>query len=173
MSLLTGRYSSSPESTFDEDVKKISIDFEKQIDYVEKSELSDAFWNVALVQELEKSNINNPFLSVFFASQMKDNDKGFLSRDITVNDLVLERGDVHHIFPKNFLKKKFNNRRDYNQIANLVYTQTEININIKDKPPSEYFKEIIEQCNGGSVKYGGIINMHELKENMRQKLYSR
>jgi len=168
MSLLTGRYSASPESTFDEDVKSINGDFEKQLEYVEKTELSDAFWDVALVQELEKSNINSPFLSVFFASQMKDNDRGFLSKDITVNDLVLERGDVHHIFPKNFLKKRFNNKRDYNQIANLVYTQTEINIGIKDKPPSEYFTEILEQCKNGEVRYGGITDMEALKKNMEQ-----
>ena len=49
-----------------------------------------------------------------------------------------------------------------------MYTQTEINLNIKDKPPSEYFAEIIEQCNGGPVKYGGITDVNTLKENLAQ-----
>jgi len=168
MSMLTGRYSASPESTFDADVKTISKDFGNQIKNVEDAELSEAFWNVALVSELEKSNINNPFLSVFFVSQVKDNDKGFLSSDISVRDLVSERGDVHHIFPKAYIKKKFNSRKDYNQISNLVYTQSEINIAIKDKPPFEYFTEVLEQCKGGAVKYGGITNNETLKENMAQ-----
>jgi len=168
MSVLTGRYSASPESMYDQDVKKISKDFESQIKYVEETELSDAFWNVQLVAELEKSNRNNPFLSVFFASQVKDNDKGFLSTDIPVSDLISQRGDVHHIFPKNYLKKKFNSRRDYNQIANYVFTQTEINIAIKDDPPNQYFAQLKEQCNGGKIKYGGITDFDVLKENMHQ-----
>ena len=168
MSVLTGRYSASPESMYDQDVKNISKDFEKQIQYVEDTELSDAFWNVQLVTELEKSNRNNPFLSVFFASQVKEHDKGFLSTDIPVSDLISQRGDVHHIFPKNYIKKKFNSRRDYNQIANYVFTQTEINIAIKDDPPNKYFAKLKEQCSGAKPKYGGIIDMTVLKENMSQ-----
>jgi len=168
MSVLTGRYSASPESMYDQDVKKISKDFEKQIKYVEDTELSEAFWNVQLVSELEKSNRNNPFLSVFFAAQVKEHDKGFLSTDIPVSDLISQRGDVHHIFPKNYIKKKFNSRRDYNQIANYVFTQTEINIAIKDDPPNKYFAKLKEQCNGEKPKYGGIIDMDVLKENMSQ-----
>ena len=168
MSVLTGRYSASPESMYDQDVKKISKDFEKEIQYVEDTELSDAFWDVQLVTELEKSNRNNPFLSVFFASQVKEHDMGFLSTDIPVSDLISERGDVHHIFPKNYIKKKFNSRRDYNQIANYVFTQTEINIAIKDTAPSKYFDELKEQCSGGEEKYGGINKIEVLKENMKQ-----
>ena len=107
-------------------------------------------------------------LSVFFASQVKEHDKGFLSTDIPVSDLISQRGDVHHIFPKNYIKKKFNSRRDYNQIANYVFTQTEINIAIKDDPPNKYFAKLKEQCSGAKPKYGGIIDMTVLKENMSQ-----
>lgn len=38
--------------------------------------------------------------------QVKMNNKGFISRDITVMDLITHKGDVHHLFPKNYLKKK-------------------------------------------------------------------
>ena len=72
------------------------------------------------------------------------------------------------IFPKNYIKKKFNSRRDYNQIANYVFTQTEINIAIKDTAPSKYFDELKEQCSGGEEKYGGINKIEVLKENMKQ-----
>lgn len=168
MSMLTGRYSGSPETTFDSDIKSITKDHQSHLKYVEDTELSEAFWNVALVSELEKSNPASPFLNVFFASQIKENDKGFLSTKITVRDMVDEKGDVHHIFPKAYVKKTFNSRKDYNQIANLVYTQSEINIAIKDKPPFEYFGELLRQCNGGDVKYGGIVDVKILKENMRQ-----
>jgi len=168
MSMLTGRYSASPESAFDADVKSISKDHQKHLKYVEDTELSVAFWNVALVSELEKSNPTNPFLSTFFASQVKENDKGFLSTNITIRDMIQERGDVHHIFPKAYIKKTFNSKKEYNQIANLVYAQSEINLSIKDKPPFEYFGEVLEQCNGGPVKYGGITDLEVLKINMKQ-----
>ena len=168
MSMLTGRYSGSPESTFDSDIKNISKDHQSHLKYVEETELSEAFWNVALVSELEKSNPASPFLNVFFASQIKENDRGFLSTTITVRDMVAERGDVHHIFPKAYVKKTFNSKRDYNQIANLVYTQSEINVAIKDKPPFEYFGELLKQCDGGDVKYGCITDIEVLKENMQQ-----
>jgi uncharacterized protein with ParB-like and HNH nuclease domain len=168
MSILTGRYSSSPESTFDADIKSISKDYQKHLKYVEDTELSEAFWSVALVSELEKSNPTSPYLSTFFASQVKENDRGFLSTNITIRDMVEERGDLHHIFPKAYIKKTFNNKKDYNQIANLVYAQSEINSSIKDTPPSEYFAVVLEQCKGGSVKYGGITELKILKTNMEQ-----
>lgn len=169
MSLLTGRYSASPESAFDFDIKNITKqDFTSFLKNIEDSDLSDAFWNVSLITELEKSNINNPFINIFFASQIKENDKGFLSTDITIRDLVTDKGDVHHIFPKAYIKTEFNSRRDYNQIANLVYTQQEINIKIADKSPAKYFAEILKQCDDGELKYGGINDLKTLKENLRQ-----
>ncbi|MFN0084704.1 MAG: hypothetical protein ACKVX9_04890 [Blastocatellia bacterium] len=94
-------------------------------------------------------------------------DKGFLSRDITVRDLILNKCDVHHIFPKNHLKGQGLLPGHYNQIANYVITQSEINIAISDKPPEVYFKELAEQCNGGQRKYGGITDLEELRVNLR------
>ena len=168
MSVLTGRYSASPESTFDSDIKNITKDFTRHLKFIEDSELSDVFWNVTLLSELEKSNINNPFLSVFFASQVKDNDKGFLSSDITIRDIINGRGDIHHIFPKAYLKKKFSSKKDYNQISNLVYAQSEINGAIKDNEPQKYFGDVLKQCDGGELKYGGITDSNNLDVNMKQ-----
>lgn len=169
MSILTGRYSGSPESKFDFDIKNISkIGIEKHLESIEAAELSEVFWNVGLVENLDRSIISSPFLSVFFAAQVKGNDKGFLSNDITVGSLISHRGDIHHIFPKEYLKSKFSSRSDYNQIANFVYAQSEINIRIGKKAPKEYFKEVIEQCNGKKIKYGSIDSMEELKNNLRR-----
>ena len=38
----------------------------------------------------------------------------------------------------------------------MAYTQTEINIAIKDRSPKEYLADILEQCDGGELRYGGI-----------------
>jgi hypothetical protein len=74
---------------------------------------------------------------------------------------------VHHVYPKQCLKRQGLTPRQYNQIANFVLAQSEINIAIGDKPPEKYFKELAEQVNGGKKKYGGITNEGELRANLR------
>jgi uncharacterized protein with ParB-like and HNH nuclease domain len=170
MSLLTGRYSGSPESQFDFDIKQVSKDgAEKILQSIEDAQLSDAYWNAQLVQELDKASVNNPFLNLFFAAQIKANDKGFLSTDISVGNMIEHRGDIHHLFPREYLKANGFERGDYNQIANFVYAQSEINIWIGKKMPKKYMGMIIDQCNTG--KQGtpcGIIEKKVLSENLKQ-----
>lgn len=167
MSVLTGRYSASPESSMDFDIRQIaSRSFGEFLQAVEDAELSDAFWDAGLVQSLNTSVSSSPYLNVFWAAQIKANDKGFLSRDITVTDLVSHKGDIHHIFPRDYLKKNGFKRGQYNQIANYVYMQSEINIKIGNKAPQAYFKELSEQCNGGAAKYGAISDTAILKDNL-------
>lgn len=168
MSVLTGRYSSSPESAFDTDIRQIDdLGFEKYLKRVENAELSDAFWNYSIPDQMESSFSTNPTFNVFRAAQVKLQDKGFLSRDITVQDLTAHKGDVHHIFPRGFLKKQGMTRGQYNQVANYVITQSEINIAIGAKPPEQYFAEAFAQCNGGGLKYGGITEKETLRDNLR------
>jgi len=165
---LTGRYSSSQETRFDYDIKQIDAqDFGDFLASIEAAELSEAFWNVGLVQLLTTSNSTHPAFNAFLAAQSVSNDKGFLSKQITVKSLLEHRGDIHHIFPKNYLKKTFNlTRGQYNQVANYVYTQSEINIAIADKPPADYMKIIVDQCQTGKLLLGGIETMDELKADL-------
>jgi hypothetical protein len=173
MSILTSRYSSSPESMMDYDIKRISEDsFQAYFKTIEDGNLSDAYWSVTLPQALETPVTSSPVFHVYLAAQVKKNDKGFLSRDITVNHLISNSGDVHHLFPKNYLKKHGLGRSAYNQLANFVYMQSEINIKVGDKPPSVYFNELREQANNGGLKYGGITNIDELLDNLRQNAIS-
>ncbi|MFQ5630735.1 MAG: hypothetical protein ACE5I1_18340, partial [bacterium] len=87
--------------------------------------------------------------------------------DITVHDLLTHRGDVHHIFPKNYLKRNGYTKSRYNQIANYVMMQSEINIAIGDKPPAVYFNELVEQCKNGKLQYGGIDDLQQLEKNLK------
>jgi hypothetical protein len=73
---------------------------------------------------------------------------------------------VHHIFPRNYLKGKGMSRGRYNQVANYVITQSEINIAIGDKAPSAYFGHLVEQCEGGKKRYGGIDSRAQLETNL-------
>jgi len=168
LSILTSRYSASPESQFDFDIRRIQESgAQVYIKNVINAELSDAFWNFGLPQQMDTSVASSPSFNVFLAAQVKMVDKGFLSRDITVSDLVTHKGDIHHIFPRAYLKKFGLQRGRYNQIANYVITQSEINIAIRDKSPSQYMKEVFDQCNGGGLKYGGITSKQDLLENMK------
>ena len=84
-----------------------------------------------------------------------------------MRDLLVNRSDVHHVYTRNHLKKQGLTRGHYNQIANLVLAQSEINIGIGDKAPDAYFEELAEQCNGGPRKYGGITEPEEMRANLR------
>lgn len=169
MSMLTGRYSGSPESTIDFDIRQMheqGFDVYGSVTFA--GEMSDAFWGTLLPQQMNTSSSSSPYFRVFQAAQVKLGDHGFLSRDITVRDLILNKSDVHHLYPRNHLKGQGLNRGRYNQIANYALTQTEINIAIGDKAPAVYFKQIAEQCHGGQKKYGGITDMAELKTNLAE-----
>ena len=131
------------------------------------AELSDAFWEFGLPQQLNTSVASSPTFNVYLAAQVRMNDKGFLSRDITVRELIMHKGDVHHLFPKQYLKNLGYTRSLYNQIANYAMTQSEINISIGSKAPGIYLKEILDQCESKELKYGGINSLHELHANFR------
>ncbi|MCX7720656.1 MAG: DUF262 domain-containing protein [Dictyoglomus thermophilum] len=168
-SVLTSRYSGSPEAQFDFDIRRIEqnnpIEF---LENVLKSELSDSFWNITLPQQMDTAALRSPIFHVFLAAQVKMEDKGFLSKDIKVADLIKIKGDIHHIFPREYLKRiGFIDKDEYNQIANLVMAQSEINIAIGNKSPESYFKELLEQCETKRLKYGAIVNKDELFENLR------
>lgn len=166
-SILNGRYSGSAESRIDFDIKQIDkIGIEEYLKNVESAELSDAFWEASLVQSLNTSVASSPYFNVYLAAQVKSLDKGFLSSDISVADMILNKGDIHHIFPKDYLKKNGLRRGDYNQIANYVYMQTEINIQVGNKAPRDYMATVLDQCNGGKMKYGGIKDKSSLVQNL-------
>ncbi len=167
MSILTGRYSGSAESQFDLDIRDIAAkEFGAILKSAEEAELSSAFWDVGLVQSLDTSGTSSPYFWVWVAGQVKSNDHGFLSRDITVRELVSHLGDIHHIFPRDHLKKAGMSRGQYNQIGNYAYTQEEINIKIGSKPPKDYLAEVRAQCEGGKLKYGGISDFAMLNKNL-------
>jgi hypothetical protein len=167
MSLLTGRYSDSPESRIDFDISQ--IDANGILSYAEttlRGQFSDAFWDVTLPQSMETSSANSPYFNIFRAAQVKGTDRGFFSRDITVRELIEYKSDIHHVFPRDLLKKAGLTRGQYNQIANYVVAQSDINIQIGNKEPAVYFQQIIEQSCGGEQRYGNITDPEELRSNL-------
>ena len=168
MSILRGRYSGSPETAFDVDIRQIDArGLGDYADSVIENELPATFWTGMLPQLMDTSSAQSPYFLAYKAAQVKLGDKGFLSRDITVSDLMLNRSDVHHVYPRNHLKKQGLTKGRYNQIANFVLAQSEINIAIGDKAPETYFADLAKQCAGGAKKYGGISERSELCANLQ------
>ena len=169
LTMLTGRYSGSPESSFDYDIKRF-LSYDNPLDYLDQVEagaLSDAFWEHTLIDHLNTSVASSPYFNVYLMAQVNEHDKGFLSEQIEVKAMLEERGDIHHLFPKKYLiKNGVSSKGQYNQIANYVYLQTEINIKISDDAPKEYMSVVMEQCESGKGVYGGITDRKILKKNL-------
>lgn len=170
LSILTGRYSASPESSFDYDIKRFFA-YDDPMEYLkltEAGELSDAFWDVNLVQRLNTSVASSPYFNMYLVAPVKAHDRGFLSAQVDVESTLENRGDIHHLFPKNYLTKHSIPQAQYNQIANYVFLQQEINIKIGDKAPDAYMKEVYEQCCTKQPVYGCITDEDELRRNLTQ-----
>lgn len=170
MSTLTSRYTGSPETAMDKDMRAIA---EKGfIDYfneVEASELSDNFWNITLPQNLETSSVNSPSFNAFLAAQINLNCNSMLMNGTKISDLISISGDVHHIFPRAYLQSSgITSKTKYNQVANYVYLDTQINKAIGDDAPCVYFGSVKSQCDSKDIKLGNISDENLLRTNLKE-----
>lgn len=168
-SLLTARYSGSVESVLDEDIKQIAEKgIEAYLQTMEQTHLSEGYWEYGLVNNLESSSINNNSFNVYLAAQCYFNAPAFLSKSMTINSLITQRGDIHHLYPKQYLAKNGKTPKEYNQVANFVFTEQATNIKIGAKPPHEYMKLVYEQISEGKNEITTIDNQAILLENFKQ-----
>ena len=169
MATLTGRYSGSTETVIDDDLTYFKKDqVEQYLKKLERENLHRVFWEEELVSKLDNHQ-RNPYVLVFRAARVANNEKVFLSRDMTIQNLVTHTSNLHHIYPKNYLMKNGKTRKKfYNQVANFAYLEQQTNIQIKDRPPKEYMGDVRKQCKSGATKYGGIDDKEMLKENMKE-----
>ena len=168
LSTLTSRYIGSPETAMDRDIRTINEKgFLTFFSEAEAGNLSNDFWDVTLIQHLETSAVNSPYFNTYVAAQIFNNDSSLFTNGTKVGDLVAIMGDVHHIFPAEYLKANgIKERSKYNQVANFTYLDAQVNISIGKKPPNEYFSDVFRQCETGSPIWGNITNVEELKANL-------
>ena len=169
MTTLTGRYIGSPESQMDKDLRSIEEKgFFPFLKENEEANLSDSFWKTRLVQNLATSSISSPYFLVYLAAQIFHGDRSLLSNSARVADLIAISGDVHHIFPKEYLKKNgITDKALYNQVANYAYLDTNINISIGARAPQDYFSAAFAQCEGAERSIGTILDREELINNLK------
>ena len=167
LSVLTGRYSSSPESAFARDIRQITEQgVLKMLSSIEDATLSENFWGVAVPQNLSMTSTNNPTYLVYLAAQVFFNDISLLSSNITVRELINLGGDVHHVFPKQYLINNHYAKNQYNQDANYAYLDRPVNESIGKKSPKEYFNIVLKQCETKVCECGSIIDKEQLLKNL-------
>lgn len=170
LSTLTSRYIGSPESQMDRDMRSIGEKgFLRFLSEIEASALSETFWTVTLPQNLETSSVNSPAFNTFLAAQINQNCNSMLMNGTKIADLITISGDVHHIFPKNYLQKNgIKSKTKYNQVANYIYLDTQVNKAISDEAPAVYFSKVKEQCQTKNVVFGNIMSDTLLKTNLAE-----
>ncbi len=170
MSTLTSRYIGSPETVMDRDMRNIAEKgFLNFLADVEASSLSDSFWTVTLPQNLETSSVNSPAFNTFIAAQINLNCNSMLMNGTKISDLVTISGDVHHIFPRAYLKNNgVTNKTKYNQVANYIYLDTQVNKAISDDAPDVYFTKAKQQCITKNIVLGNISDETLLVSNLSE-----
>ncbi len=170
LSTLTGRYVGSPETVMSRDIRSIEEKgFLAFFQETEKSALSDTFWKVTLPQNLETTSVNSPAFNTFLAAQITLNKNSLFAHGTMIADLLNISGDVHHIFPKAYLKKNgVDAKGRYNQVANYTYLDTQVNKAISDDAPAVYFSKAIQQCDTKKPEIGNITDLQVLQENMTE-----
>ena len=86
-----------------------------------------------------------------------------------ISDLLDISGDVHHIFPKAYLKANgVTVKSRYNQVANYTYLDTQVNKAISDDAPAVYFKTVMQQFESGTAEIGNIMDVNALNANIAE-----
>ena len=170
LSTLTGRYVAAPESAMSRDIRMINEKgFINYFEEVESSALPESFWTVTLPQNLDTTSTNSPAFKTFLAAQINLNCNSMLMHGTMISDLLIHSGDVHHIFPRAYLKNNgIDNKGRYNQVANFTILDTQVNKAINDDAPCVYFGKVIEQCKNGNIAFGNISSEEALKSNLEE-----
>ncbi|TXJ06472.1 MAG: hypothetical protein E6Q25_09205, partial [Acinetobacter sp.] len=169
LSILTGRYSGSSESAIERDSKQIlEKGIEAYLNQIEQAELDDGFWNYRIVNDLDSSStVNNAYLC-YLASQCKNNESAFLSESMSVRNLLEQssNGNVHHIFPKNYLTQNGFKKSDYNQVANYTFTEQQSNIKLGNLAPKDYMAKVHTELAQSKNECTSLKDVDALKANM-------
>ncbi|MBA2280914.1 MAG: DUF262 domain-containing protein [Acidimicrobiia bacterium] len=153
MASLTGRYTGSPETILEADLRRFSDaetadDFVSVLDGVIDTQLTSDFWSVTLPDLLDSSAAWSPYLFGYYASLNLLEARALFS-NMKINELFdpgvkqtkspVER---HHLFPKAYLSSiGITGTTRTNQICNFAFVEWADNIAISDTKPAEYFPE--------------------------------
>jgi hypothetical protein len=174
MVTITRRYTSSPETRMEQDLTRLrnvktQDEFARTLNKIINDELTNDFWNISLVNQLETSSGQSPAFYAYYASLNLLGARVLFSK-IKVSELLdpmlkQQRAPIekHHLFPKKYLKSiGIQDTKEINQVANYASVEWGDNTRISDVAPSEYFPEYAKRFNDDDLKQ--MMEWHALPE---------
>ncbi len=163
--MFSERYSGSPENTSLEDLKELinSVKDMKIPELVNKA--------IIYIKELDMRKVYSSSSAIYkgvINLIVLNGAKDFLYGD----SIAFYKLEDHHIFPQNYLRKKFGlkDKEEINTILNRTLISRETNNHIKDKAPSEYLQETEKNGNLQLILEPHFIPQ-ECREHMRNNSY--
>lgn len=163
MTSLTGRYTSSPESTMESDLARLrdvktGDAFMHAMNRVCEASLTNDYWNITLPNELATSSPRSPSLFAYIAALVLLDAKVLFS-DQKVADALepsvhahRAAAERHHLFPKGFLSTiGYTEIRDTNQIANFALVDWGDNAKIVAQAPADYTPFFKDRFSGADL----------------------
>jgi len=148
----TGRYTTSPESSIESDLRRIErIDgsdgttFIDELDRIIRANFTGDYWAISLPGALDSSSSRSPVLFAYWAA-LNILDAEALFSDVKVKDLIDSQANAkkgierHHLFPRAYLKSQgITGTSAVNAIANLAFLDWPENNEISDDAPRDYW----------------------------------
>lgn len=165
MATMTGRYTNSPESRLERDLRLMDdieqgnpTAFVDQLDRIVRSAFTKDYWDITLPTWLDSSAANSPVLYGYWAALCLL-DAELLFSDLKIRDLLdpvtvspksIER---HHLFPKKHLTAlDIRGVRRQNAIANMAFLDWPENIKISGDAPLEYWPTMSSSIDAERLK---------------------
>lgn len=152
MAHTTGRYTSSPESAFEADIKRIesvrsgdATGFCEALEREISTVFTSDYWSITLPNRLATSSAKSPAGVAYWAAlNILDAEVLFSSAKVSARlDPAITRVrdmERHHLFPKQHLKTLDIKRpRDTNQVGNMAFVEWPDNAAISKQAPSVYW----------------------------------
>ncbi|RRG10903.1 MAG: hypothetical protein DUD32_02870 [Lactobacillus sp.] len=160
MSAITSRYSGFSETRSEADIK-LFMSSDNAIAVADQEtarQLSNDFWNVLLPQKFVSSSTAANVWRVFLMTQVHDGDSAWLEKDHRIESLISEQGNIHHIFPRAYLKQHGFSQTQFNQIANYTWLTQPRNLQISNQTPKDYLNnpEVTEFASEQSFEVNAI-----------------
>ena len=155
MAHTTGRYTSSPESQLESDLRVIAPakdaeGFRDALERIIRSNFTSDYWDISLPNRLDTSGAKSPVLLAYWAA-LNLLDAEVLLGGIRIRDLLdptvtpLRSLERHHLFPKAWLAGQgITARHQVNAIANMVFVDWPENAAIGARGPQDYWPSMAE-----------------------------
>lgn len=183
MAHTTGRYTSSPESALESDLKRIAdisegdgAAFVEELDRIVRANFTRDYWEISLPNKLDTSAPRSPALFAYLAAlNLLDAEVLFSTvkiRELTDPSVAAPRAmERHHLFPKAYLASLgVMNTRQTNAIANMAFLDWSENATISASAPDEYWPQLSERLE--TVRLKRQVTQHALPVGWEQLDYA-